>query len=260
MMMNEHDSDKFLDRSKPVEGEETLEEAAGFLNGMLFSENVGAFLEGERVAVCADPHPQEAGRFVVTVSCLACGLENVSWEGLPVSLRHRDDSGDMRLGFLNSRGQARFSGLERGVYSLTSSAEYVRVEVAAEAPTEETRPVRAMRGAEEQERETTSHKVGEGLVYLTKVREKTGKSVLCFETDHEPFAGARIRFCYVDASGDVVCSGEVELTRIRRSESPQQELPKQCTSRRAVRWRGVWTGQLELPKSYELVLQIMRPR
>lgn len=244
--MSESDFDSIYNT---IVGEEVIMEAAGFLNGMRFSSDEGTLLEGEFVLVCVDPVPREHDRFDVVISCLPLIRRDVDWEGLPVSIRKENGSQDILLGFLNGRGQTWFSGLRCGVYELSSSTLFgvVQIPVAGARGA-----VRAMRGPGDDILESIVEKFLDGKLYATRVRLRSGDTVVCFETDHESYADKNVRFSFVDYSGNVLCGGEVKLTRIGESDVPPEH-----TSKKVVHWRGYWRGQTGFDEPCKLVFQIL---
>lgn len=229
-------------------GAEVIEEVAGFIEGMEFDEERGAYARGRHAVVMVSPDLLENGTFSATVTCRAFGHRAVDWQTLPVFVARQRDKAIERLTFLDERGVTILRDLPSGAYYLLTSPCY-----SLPVATPEDAPRCAPRGPDVRETflasspiilpavqrfclcdpfewrlDRGSHKPAgppgieqpaaphvfassDGRLTATVVRTAEGKVRVDFETSDESLAGAVVHFAFAQTSGKVEQSGRLEV-------------------------------------------------
>lgn len=108
------------EHDRKPKGSQVIAEAQALLGRLVVSGNRGGYLEGEHVAVLADPvQDDEPEGIWVLVTCHAFGHRRVDWEEYGIRARgEKDREGPGVLAPLDQRGQAFLKPPSPGSYSL----------------------------------------------------------------------------------------------------------------------------------------------
>jgi hypothetical protein len=227
------------------QGRQVIEEADRLLRQMRFSQNHGAYAEGQHVAVSVDPRWNEGDEtFRVLISCYAFGHRRVDWAKLPVHvLPEGGGTGVHALIRLDVRGQATIPRLPPGEYRLSLRLKPARVEPVLSRQLERL----AAQGEDEQEERRVWRGEGEDGAILWSLEEtEEGEVQVAFETNEAQFAGHIIFFSLVDP----------DTKQVQYSQRLTLE-----PTRTPGKWEG-WCSigsRTEFQGPYELVFEVVSP-
>jgi hypothetical protein len=233
------------EQSQAQQGQTVIAEAAQLLRQMRFSQNQGAYAEGQQVAVSVDPRWNDDNETIrVLITCYAFGHRRVDWAKLPVHvLPEGGGTGVYAIVRLDTRGQAMIPRLPPGQYRLALRVKPAQVEwVLAPQP---------QRLAAQGEDEASGRRVwrGEGadgpVVWILEETEE-GDVQIAFETREESLAGCVVAFSLVDPA-----SKRVHYSR-------QLTLAPAKTPGKWEGWYSVGT-RTEVQGPYELVFEVLPP-
>jgi hypothetical protein len=222
-----------------------IEEAARLLRQMRFSQNQGAYAEGQHVAVSIDPRWNEDNETVhVLVTCYAFGHRQVDWATLPVHVAPESGStGVHAITRLDARGQTSIPKLPPGEYRPS-----LRVKPARVAPVLSRQLERLAAQGEDEQTERRVWRGGEESDAVSWTIEETeeGDVQVAFETNAEFLAGHVVTFSLIDPH-----SKQVQYS---------QRLILEPT-RAAGKWEG-WVSigsRTEFQGPYELFFEVAPP-
>src|SRR5919198_613578 len=226
-------------------GRQVIEEAAQLLQQMRFSQNHGAYAEGQYVAVSVDPRwTADSIAIHVLLTCYAFRHQRVDWAKLPVHvLPEGGGAGVHAIARLNARGQVVIPRLPPGDYRLSLRVRPARVEPVLYRPLESL----AAQGEDEQDERRLWRGEGEdGAIVWTVEETEEGDVQVAFETSEEKLAGHVIVFNLVDPN-----SKRVQYSRRLRLEP----------TRTPGKWEG-WCSvgsRTEIQGPYELLFEVVPP-
>jgi len=226
-------------------GRQVIEETSQLLRQMRFSQNQGAYAEGQHVAVSVDPRWNEDNETVrVLISCYAFGHRRVDWVRLPVHvLPEGKGAGVQAIVRLDGRGQAVIPKLPLGEYRLSLRLKPLRVEPVLSRQLER---LAAQGETDLEERRVWNGEGEDGDILWTFEETEDGDVQIAFETNAPHLAGHVIIFSLVDPD-----SKQVQYRR-RLTLEP---------TRTPGKWEG-WCSigsRNEFPGAYELVFEVMPP-
>jgi len=224
-------------------GKKVVEEAASLLRLMRFSTNHGAYAEGQSVAVSIDRRWNEDEETIqVLITCYAFGRRRVDWQGLPVFVLPETAQRSGWIAFLNAAGETFLPNLPPGDYRLAVSQQYRRSHDTVLQPTQPqalaAQPANRKSGVPE----THIYETADGRVRGTVRQTSADTTVVAFETNDEAFAGATVRFAFVQASGQEAYSTEVTLKPVESEDGL---------------WEGRWEATIEISEPCELVFAVL---
>jgi hypothetical protein len=233
------------DYGRVVNGRRVLDEVVRLLAQLAFDVCRGANVEGELASVFIDTRPNDDNEtYRVSLTLSAHGHPLVDWAQHTVLLRSVNEDGCTWISTTNTRGQAKFSGIDPGVYSITL---WLRTPSSATATEPEPELV-AARGSE-----VRVYKNADGLVTATLTQSPNGTVSITFESEHEALDGAEIRFEYASRSR-VLASGELVLARAKLTR-PRTTKPLGGP----VKLEAKWSGSAPAGERGELLF-VVKPR
>jgi hypothetical protein len=232
-------------QSQTQKGREAIEEAARLLRQMQFSQNHGAYAEGQHVAVSVDPRwNADQGTIRVLITCSAFGHRLVDWARLPIQvLPEGRGTGIAALARLDARGQTFIPTLPPGEYRLSLRLKPARVESVLSRRLEQ---LAAQGEAERKEPRVWEGEGEDGAILWTLEETEDGDVQIAFETNEESLAGHDVVFSLVDPD-----SKRVQYSH-RLTLEPARTLGK---------WEG-WCSvgsQTDFQGPYELVFEVVPP-
>lgn len=241
-----------MDKSKTPEqqsgtprGQQVIEETGRLLRQMRFSQDRGAYAEGQHVAVSVDPRWNEDSETIrVLISCYAFGHHRVDWAQLPVHvLPEGGRAGVYAIIRLDGRGQAVIPRLSPGEYCLSLRRKPIRVEPVLSRQLER---LAAQGETDLEERRVWRGEGEEGALLWTLEETEDGDVQIAFETNAQHLAGHVVIFSLVDPD-----SKQVQYRR-RLTLEP---------TRTPGKWEG-WCSlgaRTEFQGPYELIFEVVPP-